>query len=86
MNIFYPFHHKGLQKNLFVSAALGAQSGARDMGATDYHITLELAERTEVICLHATQAKEEVLEKEAGERGLRLSEYLCFKILGAENS
>jgi len=86
MNIFYPFHHKGLQENLLVSAVLRVQGGARDVGATDYHITLELAERTEVICLHATQAEEEVLEKEAGERGLSLSEYLCYKILGAENS
>jgi len=41
MNFFYPFHHKGLQENLFVSAVLRAQGGARDVGATDYHITLE---------------------------------------------
>jgi len=63
-----------------VNEVLRTVSGARVVDVTDYHIVLEQTERTEIVCV--TLAEKERLKKEAGERGLSLSDYVRLKLLG----
>jgi len=73
---------RGEFRRFVVNEILRTVSGARVVEVTDYHITLEETERTEVICVRVTPAEKDRLRREASERGLSLSEYLRIKLLG----